>query len=85
MNKMITPVNNTLIPLYVTLQTFVQGRVEKLQERERGASALEYGALILVGAAVIAVLWAAFNANVKDQVSNAVKNMFTDGGAKKAS
>lgn len=80
MNKMTTPVSNTLIPLYVTLQTFVQGRVEKLQERDRGASALEYGALILVGAAIIAVLWTAFNSNVKTQVSDAIKNMFTSGG-----
>ncbi|MEV5568474.1 hypothetical protein AB0L06_00370 [Spirillospora sp. NPDC052269] len=80
MNKMISPVNNTLIPLFVTLQTFIQGRVEKAQDRERGASALEYGALILVGAAIIAVLWTAFNSNVKTQVSDAVKNMFTSGG-----
>lgn len=40
---------NPMIPLFVTLQTFVQDRVEQLKERhDRGASALEYGALIIV-------------------------------------
>ncbi|WP_433327554.1 hypothetical protein [Spirillospora sp. CA-294931] len=76
---------NALIPLYVTLQTFVQDRAEQLQERrergDRGASALEYGALIAVAAVVIAILYGAINGTFAKKVGEAVENLFKGGSS----
>lgn len=48
---------NPLIPLIVTLQTFAFDRVERLKEREdRGAGLVEYGALLVLAAAILAAL-----------------------------
>lgn len=49
---------NGLIPLYVTLSTFMDDRVERLKNREdRGAQGIEYAALIVLAAAIIGILW----------------------------
>ncbi|MBO2463762.1 Flp family type IVb pilin [Actinomadura violacea] len=75
---------NPIIPLYVTLQTFVQDRVENLQaRRERGATGIEYAALILVSAAIIGVLIAVVNSTLKTQFTGALNKLFGGGGGKK--
>ncbi|XRQ11804.1 hypothetical protein ACN3XK_13215 [Actinomadura welshii] len=72
---------NSLIPLYITLQGFVQDRVERLRERDdRGVSALEYGALIIVAALVVGILYGLINDTVKDKVSTAITDLFSPGG-----
>ncbi|GAA0569817.1 DUF4244 domain-containing protein [Actinomadura livida] len=72
---------NSLIPLYVTLQTFVQDRAERLKERsDRGVSALEYGALIVVAALVVGILYSLINGSVRTSVSNAITKLFNPGG-----
>jgi Flp pilus assembly pilin Flp len=48
---------NALIPIVVTLQNFVLDRVERFNEREdRGAGLVEYGALLVLAAAILAAL-----------------------------
>ncbi|WP_018655762.1 Flp family type IVb pilin [Actinomadura flavalba] len=70
---------NPMIPLYVTLQTFVHGRVEAIKERqERGASAIEYAALILVAGVIIVALIAAAKDTVVPRVEAAIKKMFPE-------
>ncbi|MEU4827529.1 DUF4244 domain-containing protein [Actinomadura sp. NPDC023710] len=82
---------NQIIPLYVTAQTFVQDRADGVQERaagvirelrerrDRGATGIEYAALILVAAAVIGVLIAVVNSTLKTQFTNAINNLFGGG------
>ncbi|MEU8801499.1 hypothetical protein [Spirillospora sp. NPDC048819] len=72
---------NSLIPLYVTLQTFVQDRAQQLKDRhDRGVSALEYGALIVVAALVVGILYGLINDTVKEKVSTAISDLFNPGG-----
>jgi Flp pilus assembly pilin Flp len=48
---------NPIIPPYVTISNFVHGRVERFKDpSDRGASAVEYAALIILAAAIIAAL-----------------------------
>ncbi|SPT50411.1 hypothetical protein [Actinomadura madurae] len=73
---------NPMIPLFVTLQTFVQDRVEQLKERhDRGASALEYGALIIVAALIVGILYTAINTTVRTKITEAITSLFSPGGA----
>ncbi|RFU37299.1 hypothetical protein DZF91_33585 [Actinomadura logoneensis] len=77
---------NALIPLYVTLQTFVQDRAEQVgrQIRERqdaGVSALEYGALIVVAAVVVGILYGLVNGSVRQNVTQAINKLFNPGSA----
>ncbi|MGK5554980.1 Flp family type IVb pilin [Actinomadura kijaniata] len=70
---------NPIIPLYVTLQTFVQDRVEQVKERsDRGASAIEYGALLVVSAVVIGVLVSIANTEFKTAVTGKIKEVFSN-------
>jgi Flp pilus assembly pilin Flp len=60
---------NRLIPLYVTLSTFVHTRVEQLRERDdRGASAMEYGGLL---ALLLTIFTALFGLGLNNKVGNA--------------
>jgi Flp pilus assembly pilin Flp len=71
---------NPIIPLYVTITTFVQGRVEKFRE-DRGASAVEYGALIILAAAIIGALWASgVVTTLGSKTKTAVDSLFSGGG-----
>lgn len=70
---------NPIIPLVVTMQTFMYGRFERLKERsDRGAGMVEYGALIILVAAILAVLLKdnAIGKAVKDGITNAMKQVF---------
>ncbi|MEU5880324.1 hypothetical protein [Spirillospora sp. NPDC047279] len=71
---------NPIIPLYVTLQTFVQDRVQRMKDEDRGASAIEYAALILVAGVIIVALIAAVNNTVLPKMGEAITNMFNGGG-----
>ncbi|MFI6517204.1 Flp family type IVb pilin [Spirillospora sp. NPDC050679] len=71
---------NPIIPLYVTLQTFIHGRVDQMKERmdDRGASAIEYGALLVVSAVVIGVLVGIANSEFKTAVTGKIKEIFSN-------
>jgi Flp pilus assembly pilin Flp len=64
---------NPLIPLYVTLSTFVQNRVERLSQlrEDKGASLIEYAALLILVAAIVTALYAA---GIINQLTTAVTN-----------
>lgn len=71
---------HAVLALQLTLQAFVQDRLEHLEEkRDRGVSAMEYGALILVAAAVIGILMTAIDGPVKTGVNNAITKLFGGG------
>lgn len=73
---------NGLIPLYVTLSTFMHDRVERLKSREdRGAQGIEYAALIVLAAAIIGILWGAgVFEKVSSGVTTAVTKLFPGSG-----
>jgi Flp pilus assembly pilin Flp len=52
---------NPLIPLYVTATTFFQEKVDRLGElhKDKGASLIEYAALLVLVAAIVTALFAA--------------------------
>lgn len=71
---------NPIIPLVVTMQTFMCDRVERLKERsDRGAGMVEYGALIILVAAILAVLISdnIIGTTVKDGIKGAIDQVFT--------
>ena len=69
------------IPLVVTLQNFVQNRIELLKEnRDRGASAIEYAGLILIAGVIIVFLVDAANDTIVPRITDAISEIFTDGG-----
>lgn len=71
----------SIIPLCANVQTFVQGRFEQLKDRnDRGVSALEYGALIVVAALVVGILYSLINESVRDSVSTAISDLFSPEG-----
>lgn len=72
---------NPLIPLYVTLQTFVQDRVERLREHsDRGVSALEYAGLaIIVGAVFTGIVGMGIPGQVKSLMGSAITSIFSGG------
>ncbi|MFC0037858.1 hypothetical protein [Actinomadura rayongensis] len=74
-----------LIPLYVTLHTFVLDRVERLAENagrarrngDRGASLIEYAALLVLVAAIVGALYkAGIIKRLSDAVSKALDDIF---------
>lgn len=75
---------NSLIPLYVTTSNFVAGRVERLKSREdRGASMIEYGALLILISAIIAALIASdIDGIIGKKVKELVNQIFQGGQAK---
>lgn len=75
---------NSLIPLYVTLSTFVSNRVERVKCREdRGASMIEYGALLILVSAIIAALLASnIDDTIKTKVTELVNEIFGGGKAR---
>jgi Flp pilus assembly pilin Flp len=72
---------NPIIPLYVTLQTFVHDRVERFKDKDdRGASAVEYAALIVLAAAIIGALYASgVVTTASTKVKEAVDKIFSGG------
>ena len=52
---------NALIPMYVQASNFFQSRVESLQDRDRGASAVEYVGVIIIAGVIIAGIYAVFS------------------------
>jgi Flp pilus assembly pilin Flp len=75
---------NRLIPLYVTLSTFVSNRAERMKSREdRGASMIEYGALLILISAIIAALIASdIDGIIGTKVKELVNQIFSGGQAK---
>lgn len=76
---------NSLIPLYVTLSTFVSNRVERVKSRheDRGASMIEYGALLILVSAIIAALLASnIDDTIKTKVTELVNEIFGGGKAR---
>ncbi|MGH3387947.1 MAG: hypothetical protein ACRDOO_03630 [Actinomadura sp.] len=73
-----------MIPLYVTLSTFVSNRVERVKSREdRGASMIEYGALLILVSAIIAALLASnIDDTIKTKVTELVNEIFGGGKAR---
>ena len=69
---------NRLIPLYATVMTFVQNRVERAKNAEdRGASLIEYGALLALIAAIIAALAAlGIPGKVGSYIGDALNSIF---------
>jgi Flp pilus assembly pilin Flp len=63
---------NLLIPTYVVMTNFVAGRVEavKTRHKDQGASMIEYGALLLLVAAIVAAVMAT---NIDTTISQKVK------------
>lgn len=72
---------NPIIPLYVTLSTFVLDRVERMKSREdRGASMVEYGALLILVSAILAALIAVdVDGVVGNKVKETVEQIFKGG------
>lgn len=75
---------NSLIPLYVTTSNFVADRVERFKSREdRGASMIEYGALLILISAIIAALIASdIDGIIGKKVKELVNQIFQGGQAK---
>jgi len=71
---------NPLIPLVVTMQTFFHDRIERLQAKEdRGAGIVEYGALLVLAGALVAVLFeAGIVQELEDAVTDAIDDLFGD-------
>lgn len=72
---------NRMIPLYVTLSTFVQGKAERVRNRytgeDRGASIIEYVALLFVVALIVAAIHAAkIDERVKNKAGDALNKIF---------
>jgi hypothetical protein len=72
---------NRMIPLYVTLSTFVQDQAERVQKRyvgkDRGASIIEYVALLFVVALIVAAIHAAhIDKTVQKKAGEAMKKIF---------
>jgi len=72
---------NRMIPLYVTLSTFVQDKAERVRNRyvgqDRGASIIEYVALLFVVALIVAAIHAAkIDTRVKNKTGDALNKIF---------
>jgi Flp pilus assembly pilin Flp len=72
---------NRMIPLYVTLSSFVQHKAARVQKRyigdDRGASIIEYVALLFVVALIVAAIHAAkIDETVKNKTTDALNKIF---------
>lgn len=72
---------NAMIPLYVTLSTFVQDKAARVQKRyvgdDRGASIIEYVALLFVVALIVAAIHAAnIDKTVQKKAGEALTKIF---------
>ena len=70
-----------MLPLYVTLSTFVQDKVGRVQRRyagaDRGASIIEYVALLFVIALIVAAIHAAnIDKTVQTKAGDALNKIF---------
>lgn len=72
---------NSLIPLYVTMRSFVEDRVERFRRPEdRGAGVVEYAAmLVLAGALVVALMETNIDTELKEAVQEALGDLFGGG------
>ena len=71
-----------LISFYTKSSNFVYDRVRRLQDPdERGASLLEYGALIVLVAAIAAAVFATnIGQTIATNITNKVNEIFSGGG-----
>lgn len=72
---------NRMLPLYVTLSTFAADKVARVQRRytgaDRGASIIEYVALLFVVALIVAAIHAAnIDKTVQTKAGDALKQIF---------
>lgn len=69
-----------LVPLFITLQTFVADRVERLQaDKDKGAGVVEYAALLFLVGTLVAALYASGLATKFDNaVKQAVEHLFNN-------
>lgn len=71
-----------ILPLVVSVQTYLQDRVERLKEdRDRGASAIEYAGLILIAGVIIVALIGFAKGTIKTAITNAINQIFGGGGS----
>jgi Flp pilus assembly pilin Flp len=71
-----------IVPLIATLQTFVQGRIEQLKEdRDRGASAIEYAGLILIAGVIIVFLVGYATDTIVPTITGKLGEIFGGGGS----
>jgi Flp pilus assembly pilin Flp len=73
---------NSLVPFYVRLETFVRERAEKARgnaaDKDRGVTIIEYAALLVLVAALVAALYAAgLITKFTSAVSSAIGTIFT--------
>lgn len=79
---------NTLTPLYVSVESFVRGRVEaaKRMQKDRGVGMIEYGALCVL---VLVILGVLIHTQIGHTLSNGIKHeitaIFNGGGGPKVS
>lgn len=71
-----------ILPLVVTLQSFVEGRLEQFKEnRDRGASAIEYAGLILIAGVIIVFLVGYATKTIVPTITNKLGAIFGGGGS----
>jgi Flp pilus assembly pilin Flp len=74
---------NQIVRTYVTVHSFIHSRVERFKDpNDRGASAVEYAALIILAAALIGALYASgVVSTASTKVSSAVNAIFNGGAS----
>jgi Flp pilus assembly pilin Flp len=76
---------NPMIPLFVTLSTFVGGKANRIQRRyigdDRGASIVEYIALLFIVALIVAAVHGSgIDQTIKAKAVSAVNKVFSSAG-----
>lgn len=76
---------NRMIPLFVTLSTFVGDSARRIQKRytgdDRGASIVEYIALLFIVALIVAAVYGSgIDQTIKSKAIDAVNKVFSNAG-----
>ncbi|MGH3373290.1 MAG: hypothetical protein ACRDP6_00985 [Actinoallomurus sp.] len=76
---------NPMIPLFVTLSTFVGDKAKRIQKRyvgdDRGASIVEYIALLFIVALIVAAVYGSgIDQTIKAKAVSAVNKVFSSAG-----
>lgn len=76
---------NRVIPLFVTLSTFVGDSAKRIQKRyvgdDRGASIVEYIALLFIVALIVAAVYGSgIDQTIKAKAVSAVNKVFSSAG-----
>jgi hypothetical protein len=76
---------NRMIPLFVTLSTFVGDNAKRIQKRytgdDRGASIVEYIALLFIVALIVAAVYGSgIDQTIKAKAVSAVNKVFSSAG-----